>query len=94
MNHRTPKSLRLIAVAAVLYAGFGAVAHAGDADSVYGEEWRAVLQDRPGSYGFEGRHAPMPMADATHSATGQRTCALDANNRLQPNAGRNATASC
>lgn len=96
MNHRTPKSLRLIAVAAVLYAGFGAVAHAGDADSVYGEEWRAVLQDRPGSYGYGERHMQphMPVADAKRGSDGQRTCALDANNRLQPNAGRNTTASC
>ena len=97
VNARTAKHLRLIAAAAVLYAGFGAVAHAGDADSVYGEEWRAVLQDRPGSYDYADRHMQphMPVADAKRSSDGQRTCALDSDSPLNPRGGRNSqTGTC
>lgn len=96
-NANTLKHLRLIAAAAVLYAGFGAVAHAGDADSVYGEEWRSVLQDRPGSYGYGDRHMQphMPVADAKRGSDGQRTCALDADSPLNPRGGRNGeTGTC
>lgn len=89
--------LNLIAAGAVLFASLGAVAHAGDADSVYGEEWRSVLQNRPGSYGYglPAMQQPMPARSMTTAAavrTGEgRSCPLDTRTTLTPSSGQDAS---